>query len=245
MREDGRKATQGRPCILETGVLDYAEGSCMVTMGKNKVLCAASIETDVPRWLQGSGKGWVTAEYSMLPRSNRQRTRRESRTGKVSGRTQEISRLIGRSLRAVTDLEKMPGIQVTVDCDVIQADGGTRTASITGAFVALVNAFQHAKNAGILNVIPIYDYLAAISVGKVNGKILLDLKYSEDSTAEVDSNFVMTGSGKIVEIQSTAEDAPFSEEEFTAMLTEAKRGIKQLIALQKSIIKPRLTLLRR
>ena len=241
MRVDKRKTTQLRPMKIETGVLDYAEGSCMITVGQTRILCAASVQTRVPHWLKDSEQGWITAEYNMLPRSNRDRTRRD-RSGKVSGRTLEIQRLIGRSLRAVADLKKMPGLQIIVDCDVIQADGGTRTASITGAFVALVDALRWAKKEGLIKSIPLNDYVAAVSTGKVDGKILLDLNYAEDSTAEVDANFVLTGRGGIVEIQVTAEADPFSDEEFAALLKLAKSGIRKLVAEQKNVIKPKLVL---
>jgi ribonuclease PH len=244
MRIDGRKATDLRPVKMETGVLDYAEGSCLITVGMTRVLCAATVETSTPRWMKDDHRGWVTAEYNMLPRSNRDRTRRE-RSGSVSGRTQEIQRLVGRSLRAVTDLSAMPGIMITLDCDVIQADGGTRTASITGAYVALVHALYWAKEKEIISRMPLYDYVAAISVGKHEGTILADLCYHEDSNAEVDANFVMTGRGKLVEIQGTAEDAPFSEKEFIAMMGVARAGIKKLVNIQKKAITPALKLARR
>ncbi len=241
MRNDGRKATQLRSMKMETGVLDYAEGSCMITVGQTRILCAASVQTKLPRWLKGADQGWITAEYNMLPRSNRDRTRRD-RSGKVSGRTLEIQRLIGRSLRAIADLKKMPGIQITLDCDVIQADGGTRTASITGAFVALVDALRWAKNEGLVKSMPLNDYVAAVSAGKVAGKLLLDLDYHEDSSAEVDANFVMTGRNGIVEIQGTAEKTPFTDEEFQSLLAMSRLGIKKLVKEQRKTIKPRLVI---
>ena len=241
MRHEKRKPRQMRPMILETGVLDFAEGSCLVTAGKTRILCAASVETKLPRWLAGKDQGWITAEYNMLPRSNRSRSRREGRSGNLGGRTQEIQRLIGRSLRSVADLHKMPGIQVTLDCDVIQADGGTRTAAITGAFVSLAYALRWAQKQGLVQTMPLVDYVAAVSVGKVGGKLLLDLDYSEDSTAEVDANFVLTGSGKIVEVQGTAEGHPFSKTEFLKMMDLAGMGVKKLITLQKGAISPGLT----
>ena len=243
MRNDERKPKQLRPLTLETGVLDYAEGSCLVTMGKTRVLCAASVEKKVPRWMADEGRGWITAEYNMLPRSNRERSRREGRSRSLSGRTQEIQRLIGRSLRSIVDLSKMPGVQVTCDCDVIQADGGTRTASITGAFVALVYALRWAVQETWIPSLPFRDYVAAVSVGKVDGQVLLDLDYSEDSTAEVDANFVLTGKGGIVEIQGTAEGEPFTQEEFLQMLSMAKLGVRKLVEVQKKAIPQRIHML--
>lgn len=245
MRNDGRRPNQLRPVTMETGVLDYPEGSCLITTGKTKVLCAATIERDLPRWLRDGEKGWVTAEYNMLPRSNRTRSRREGRHGNVGGRTLEIQRLIGRACRAVVDLKAMPHLQIILDCDVIQADGGTRTASITGAYIALVEALRMAKKKNMIETIPLKDQVAAISVGKVDGKILLDLDYSEDVTAEVDANFVMTGKGEIVEVQGTAEGDPFTEAELSKMLKFAKTGIRKLIAEQRKIIKPKLIISRR
>jgi ribonuclease PH len=242
MRNDKRKTRELRPVTMETGVLDYAEGSCLITSGLTRVLCAASVEKRVPRWMSGEDRGWITAEYNMLPRSNRDRTRRD-RNGKVSGRTLEIQRLIGRSMRAVADLTKMPGLTITIDCDVIQADGGTRTASTTGAFVALALALQWAKKEKLVKQIPLTDYVAAISVGKVDGKILLDLDYSEDYGAEVDANFVMTGRGGIVEVQGTAEADPFSQDELISMMGMAKTGINKLVVMQKKTINPALKLL--
>lgn len=245
MRNDGRKPTQLRPIKMETGVLDYAEGSCLISTGNTKVLCAATVERDVPRWLRDGDQGWVTAEYNMLPRSNKKRSRREGRSRKLSGRTMEIQRLIGRSCRAVVDLKLMPRMQIILDCDVIQADGGTRTASITGAYVALVEALRWAKKEKMIQTVPLKNMVAAVSVGKVDGKILLDLDYSEDVTAEVDANFVMTGKGEIVEIQGTAEGDPFTQAEMMAMLKIAKNGILKLINEQKKTIRPRLVIGRR
>jgi len=211
--------------------MKHAEGSVFIEMGDTKVICSASVEERVPPFLRNTGKGWVTAEYSMLPRSTNTRTPRE--TGKGSGRTFEIQRLIGRSLRSVTDLGGFGERTVWIDCDVVQADGGTRTASITGAYVALVDAFRKMMEKGMIKKIPVHDSVAAVSVGKVEGKILLDLNYEEDSRAEVDMNVVMTGSGAFVEIQGTAENAVFSKKEMDALIRVAQKGIKKLTALQK------------
>ena len=208
----------------------------MVRFGDTHVLCTASLETRVPPWLRGKGEGWVTAEYGMLPRATSERMNREAARGKQSGRTQEIQRLIGRSLRAVTDLKAMGEMQVTVDCDVIQADGGTRTASITGAYVALHLAFQKAKEDGIIDTIPLTDQVAAVSCGLYEGAALLDLDYPEDSAAEADTNFVLTAKGGIVEIQGTAEDFPFSEDQFMQLLALAKKGVGELVDLQKKVL---------
>ncbi|MDH5489672.1 MAG: ribonuclease PH [Rhodospirillaceae bacterium] len=236
MRPSGREFDQLRPISIEPGFAKHAEGSAMVRFGDTHVLCTASLETRVPPWLKGKGKGWVTAEYGMLPRATSERMSREAARGKQSGRTQEIQRLIGRSLRAVTDLEAMGEMQVTVDCDVIQADGGTRTASITGAYVALHLAFQKAVDDGIISSIPLTDQVAAVSCGLYEGAALLDLDYIEDSAAEADTNFVLTGRKGIVEIQGTAEDFPFSEEQFMQLLGLAKKGVDELVALQKQVL---------
>ena len=209
----------------------------MIEVGDTKVLCTATIEETVPPFLRGQNKGWVTAEYGMLPRSSKQRIPRESIRGRVGGRTHEIQRLIGRSLRAVTDLEGMGERSVLIDCDVIQADGGTRTASITGAFIALADAFNQACRDGRLGEIPLKDYIAAVSVGRIEGQNRLDLCYEEDSNAEVDMNVVMTGSDRFVEIQGTAEDRPFEQSELDAMLLLARKGILQLVAYQKRLLK--------
>jgi ribonuclease PH len=226
-----------RPVTLERGVVRYAEGSCLVTFGETRVLCAASVEEKGPPWLRGTGKGWVTAEYAMLPRATLERTRRESTTGKPSGRTQEIQRLIGRSLRAVVDLGALGEKQIVVDCDVIQADGGTRTASITGAWVALHDALKWMEGRAMLQGRqPLKDHVAAISCGIVAGQPVLDLDYIEDSGAQTDANFVMTGRGGIVEVQGTAEGEPFSEEQLSAMMALAKAGIADLVALQKAAV---------
>ena len=236
MRPSGRDFDQLRPISIEPGFSKHAEGSAMVRFGDTHVLCTASLETRVPPWLRGKGEGWVTAEYGMLPRATTERMGREAARGKQSGRTQEIQRLIGRSLRAVTDLKAMGEMQVTVDCDVIQADGGTRTASITGAYVALHLAFQKAKEDGLIETIPLTDQVAAVSCGLYEGTALLDLDYPEDSAAEADTNFVLTAKGGIVEIQGTAEDFPFSEEQFMQLLGLAKKGVGELVDLQKKVL---------
>jgi ribonuclease PH len=236
MRPSQRAHDQMRKVTLERGVARYAEGSCLVKFGDTHVLCAASLEDKPPPWLRGQGRGWVTAEYAMLPRATLSRTRRESSTGKVSGRTQEIQRLIGRSLRAVVDLPKLGERQITVDCDVLQADGGTRTASITGAWVAMHDCVKWMIQRSILKDSPIRDHVAAVSCGIVKGGAVIDLDYAEDSTAETDANFVMTGSAGLVEVQGSAEGAPFSEAELLSLLALAKGGIADLVALQKSAI---------
>jgi ribonuclease PH len=225
-----------RPVSLERGASKYAEGSCLVRFGDTHVLCAASVEDRVPPWLRGGGKGWVTAEYGMLPRSTGERMRREATQGKQGGRTLEIQRLIGRSLRAVVDLKALGERQITVDCDVIQADGGTRTAAITGAWVALSDALAWMKARDMVGDDVISDHIAAVSCGIYTGEAVLDLDYAEDSQAETDANFVMTGSGGIVEIQGTAEGKPFSEDEFTALLVLARGGIGRLVDLQKMAV---------
>jgi ribonuclease PH len=236
MRPSKRANDEMRPVTLERGVVRYAEGSCMVTFGETKVLCAASLEERGPGWLRGTGKGWVTAEYAMLPRATHERTRREVTSGKPSGRTQEIQRLIGRSLRAVVDLHAFGERQIVVDCDVIQADGGTRTASITGAWVALHDCFQWMMKRSIISVNPLRDHVAAVSCGIHQGRPVIDLDYAEDSAAETDANFVITGKGGIVEVQGTAEGKPFSEEEFIGLLRLAQAGVKSLVDLQKQAI---------
>jgi ribonuclease PH len=236
MRPSKRAPDELRAVSLERHVARYAEGSCLVKFGETHVLCTASLEEKAPPWLRGSGKGWVTAEYAMLPRATAERTRRESTSGKPSGRTQEIQRLIGRSLRSVVDLGQLAERQITLDCDVLQADGGTRTAAITGAWVALHDCIQWMKSRSIINSNPLRDHLAAISCGIVKGVPVIDLDYAEDSTAETDANFVMTGSGGLVEIQGTAEGKPFSEEELLALLKLAKNGISNLVTMQKAII---------
>lgn len=236
-RSNGRKSNQLRPVSIEPGFAPSAQGSVLISMGNTRVVCAVSIDADVPRWMKANKKkgGWLTAEYSMLPYSSGERIRREASAGKVSGRTQEIQRLIGRSLRAVVDLEKLGSRTLWVDCDVLQADGGTRTASITGSFAALRIAIDKLLADGSLEEDPIKEAVAAISVGIVNGKPLLDLCYEEDLAAEVDMNIVMTESGRFVEVQGTAEEEPYTVEELEAMLKHGKKGIKELIKYQKSL----------
>jgi ribonuclease PH len=236
MRPSGRAADALRPISLEPGINKYAEGSCLVRFGDTQVLCTASVEDRVPPFLRNSGRGWVTAEYGMLPRATETRSDREAARGSQGGRTHEIQRLIGRSLRAVTDLTGFGERQVKVDCDVIQADGGTRTAAITGSYVALHLAFQHLRRLGAVAALPLRDEVAAVSCGLVNGTALLDLDYAEDSGAEADANFVLTGKGGIVEVQGTAERAPFSPEAFAQMLGLAQRGIGQLVAAQRKTL---------
>ena len=236
MRPSKRAADEMRAVSLERNVARYAEGSCLVKFGNTHVLCTASLEDKPPMWLRGQGRGWVTAEYAMLPRATHTRTRRESSSGKPSGRTQEIQRLIGRSLRAVTDLKMLGERQITVDCDVLQADGGTRTASITGAWVALHDCLKWMHGRSIIKDMPLKDRVAAVSCGIYKGATVLDLDYDEDSAAETDANFVMTGKGGLVEIQGTAEGEPFSEDEFAALLSLAKKGIGRLVDLQKMAI---------
>jgi ribonuclease PH len=232
MRPSGRSPDQMRSVTLETGFTPYAEGSCLAKFGDTHVLCNATVEERVPPWMRNSGRGWVTAEYGMLPRSTHDRTDREAARGKQSGRTQEIQRLIGRSLRAVIDLEALGERQIRLDCDVIQADGGTRTASITGAWVALKIATDALVRSGALTADPITGSIAAVSCGIFEGTPVLDLDYPEDSNAEADANFVLTGSGGIVEIQGTAEKDPFSEEAFLHLLELAKKGIGELTTAQ-------------
>ncbi|MPZ74579.1 MAG: ribonuclease PH [Nitriliruptorales bacterium] len=233
VRSDGRSTTQLRPVSIETGVQEFAEGSALIAMGRTRVLCAASVEAFVPRWRAGSGLGWVTAEYAMLPRSTSERTARESARGRVSGRTHEIQRLIGRSLRSVVDLAGLGETSVQIDCDVLQADGGTRTAAITGAWVALSLALDHIVAQGLRAVRPRLDPLAAISVGLVAGVPMLDLCYAEDSTADVDMNVVMAGDGRFVELQGTAEGAPFSREQTDDLLDLAVAGCRELMDHQR------------
>jgi ribonuclease PH len=236
MRPSGRKPEQLREIILEPDVSKHAEGSCLARFGDTHVLCTASVEQRVPPWMRDSGRGWVTAEYGMLPRSTNTRTDREAARGKQSGRTQEIQRLIGRSLRAVTDLEAMGELQVKLDCDVIQADGGTRTAAITGSYVALHRAFERCKKLGIVKSIPLIDQVAAISCGLYKGIAVSDLDYAEDSNAEADANFVLTGKGGIVEIQGTAEADPFSEAQFLELLKLAQAGVAELAEAQRTAL---------
>jgi len=233
MRPSNRKSDELRRVSIERAVSKHAEGSCLIKFGDTHVLCTASLEERVPPWLKGQGRGWVTAEYGMLPRATTERTRRESTVGHPSGRTQEIQRLIGRSLRAVVDLEKLGERQISVDCDVIQADGGTRTAAITGAWVALYDCVQWMKLRDMVNDDALRDQVAAVSCGIYQGVPVLDLDYVEDSAAEADSNFVMTGEGGIVEVQGTAETTAFSQDSFDQLMVLAKKGIGELVALQK------------
>jgi ribonuclease PH len=236
MRPSKRNPDEMRKVSLERGVARYAEGSCLVKFGETHVLCTASIEEKPPAWLRGKGSGWVTAEYSMLPRATHERTRRESTSGKQSGRTQEIQRLIGRSLRAVVDLPALGERQITVDCDVLQADGGTRTASITGAWVALHDALQWMNARKMLTANPLKDHVAGVSCGIYQGVPVMDLDYAEDSNCGTDANFVITGKGGIVEVQGTAEGEPFSEEQLIALLGLAKKATAKLVELQKMAV---------
>ena len=237
MRPSGRRPDQLREVSLEPGVAAHAEGSCMVKFGRTHVLCTATLENTVPPFLKGTGKGWVTAEYGMLPRATGERMRREAAQGKQSGRTLEIQRLIGRALRAVVDLKGFGERQIIVDCDVIQADGGTRTAAITGGFVALHKCFEMMKRDQLIKALPVKDHVAAISCGIHNNSCVLDLDYDEDSSAGTDANFVMTGAGALVEIQGTAEGDPFSEASFLELMRLAKTGIGQLVEMQRAAIK--------
>jgi ribonuclease PH len=236
IRADGRKADELRKPVITPGYLVEIPGSALIEMGKTRVICAASIEDKVPQFLRDSGTGWLTAEYSMLPMATPRRNSREAAEGRQRGRTLEIQRLIGRSLRAVTDLAGFGARTVHIDCDVIQADGGTRTASITGSFVALVELFRDMKNRGEIENVPVLDFVAAISVGLLKDEVLLDLDYSEDSIADVDANFVMTGNGAFVEVQATAEGNPFDKSVLDDMTALAAKGIGELAALQRSIL---------
>jgi len=236
MRGDKRKNKQLRTVSITPGYIKNAEGSVLIEMGETRVICTAKLEDRVPPFLRNSGKGWITAEYGMLPGSSRVRISRESSRGKIGGRTHEIQRLIGRSLRAVADLGSLGENTVWIDCDVIQADGGTRTASITGAYVALAQAVRGWRAQNMLRDDPLKDAVAAVSVGIVDGKILVDLCYEEDSRAEVDMNFVMTGSGKYIEVQGTAENAPFTRKQMERMADAARESIRELLAAQKKVI---------
>ncbi|MDH7796637.1 MULTISPECIES: ribonuclease PH [unclassified Beijerinckia] len=236
MRPSKRAPDEMRAVSIERGVARYAEGSCLIKFGETHVLCAASLEDKPPMWLRGQGRGWVTAEYAMLPRATHTRTRREVTSGKQSGRTQEIQRLVGRSLRAVVDLQALGERQITIDCDVLQADGGTRTASITGAWVALHDCLKWMHGRSIIRDMPLRDHVAAISCGITNNVSVLDLDYVEDSAAQTDANFVMTGKGHLVEVQATAEGAPFDEVQLQQMMALAKQGIASLIEKQKQAI---------
>lgn len=236
MRPDGRRFDELRKITISRNYLKTAEGSVLIEMGETKVICTASIEDKVPMFLRDKKKGWITAEYSMLPRATSVRTARESAIGRVGGRTHEIQRLIGRTMRSVVDLKALGERTIWLDCDVIQADGGTRTASITGAFVALKSAIEYALENKIIETDPILDYVTAVSVGIVDGEPRLDLSYLEDSTAEVDMNIVMTGSGKFIEIQGTAETDPFDRDQLLRLLDLAGSGIKEIISLQKNVL---------
>lgn len=235
-RPDGRAPDQLRPLTITTGLQAYAEGSADITMGETRVLCSASISDDVPRWLRESGSGWITGEYSMLPRATRERTDREAARGKQKGRTVEIQRLIGRSLRAAVDLDHLGGVSITLDCDVLQADGGTRTASISGAWVALAVGLRAAAEREIIRSLPELTQIAAVSVGIVDGEPRLDLCYDEDAGAETDMNVVMSGDGRLIEVQGTAEGVPFSRQELTDMLDLAAAGCEQLFAAQRDAV---------
>jgi len=235
-RSDNRAPEQMRPVNIIPDFISTAEGSVLIEVGNTRVICTASVEESVPSFLRNSGKGWITSEYSMIPRATLTRTPRDSSKGRIGGRTHEIQRLIGRSLRAVTDLVRLGERSIFIDCDVIQADGGTRTASITGAFVALGLALERLVEAGTLSAAPLRDFVAGTSIGIVDGEILLDLNYEEDSRAHVDMNLVMTGSKKIVEIQGTAEQHPFDDAQLKKMMDVAKRGIESLIAKQQAVL---------
>ncbi|GEA16373.1 MAG: ribonuclease [Moorella sp. (in: firmicutes)] len=237
-RVKGRSPRELRPVTIERHYLKYAEGSVLISIGDTRVICSATVEEKVPPFLRNSGRGWITAEYALLPRSTRERTVREATRGRPSGRTQEIQRLIGRALRSVVDTAVLGERTIWLDCDVLQADGGTRTAAITGSFVALADALAGLVAAGTIPRLPLQDFLAAISVGLVDGELLLDLDFEEDSHASIDMNVVMTGSGQLVEVQGTAEKQPFSREEMAAMLDLAGEGIARLIAIQRQVLGP-------
>lgn len=236
MRTDGRGGNKLRPVRITRNFNKYSEGSCLIELGATSVVCTASVEEKVPHFLKGKASGWISAEYGMLPRSCAQRIVREAARGKVGGRTYEIQRLIGRSLRAVVELGKLGERTIWIDCDVLQGDGGTRTAGITGAFVALIDCLEKLRQEGVFDKLPVRDYLAATSVGICNGKALLDLTYEEDSRADVDMNVVMTEKGRFVEIQGTAEKEPFSKSEMETLLNLARKGIKELVEIQKRVL---------
>ena len=236
MRVSGRKQDALRKIKIARNYMRFADGSCMIEIGNTKVVCTSSIEETVPQFLRGKGSGWITAEYGMLPRSCKSRVARESTRGRIGGRTHEIQRLIGRSLRSVADLSLLGERTIWIDCDVIQADGGTRTASITGSFIALVDALNRLKEQGVLEEIPLRDYVAAVSVGVIDGKEVLDLDYDEDSKAQVDMNIVMTSSGKFIEVQGTAEGAPFNDKELDGLINLARKGIKKIVSAQKKAL---------
>ncbi|MBG9793070.1 ribonuclease PH [Paenibacillus dendritiformis] len=238
MRSNGRQADELRPITIRTNTNKYAEGSVLIEVGDTRVMCTASVDEKVPPFMKGQGKGWITAEYSMLPRATQVRNQREAARGKLTGRTMEIQRLIGRALRSVVDLHALGERTITLDCDVLQADGGTRTTSITGSFVAMAMAVDKIATQHNLSKFPITDFLGSVSVGILQGKTLLDLNYDEDSTAKVDMNVVMTGSGKFVEVQGTGEDSPFSRQELNDLLAAAEKGILDIVTLQKEALGP-------
>lgn len=237
-RIDERRSDELRPVTLTPDYLTYAEGSVLIEVGQTKVICSATVEEKVPHFVKGTGRGWITAEYGMLPRSSKERIVRDASRGRVSGRSHEIQRLIGRSLRAVSDLGRLGERTVWIDCDVIQADGGTRTAAISGGFVALALALRRVKEKGLLEVVPLRDFVAATSVGIVAGEVVLDLNYDEDSRAEVDMNVVKTGRGHFVEVQGTAESEPFSEQQLGELLSAAGRGIEEIVRRQAEVLGP-------
>ena len=239
MRPDGRRPDEMRPVTITRDFIRHAEGSALITVGDTKVVCTASVEEKVPVFLRDTGQGWVTAEYGMLPRSTKTRTPRETSAGRPSGRTYEIQRLVGRSLRGITDLPALKERTIWIDCDVIQADGGTRTAAISGAFIALADAFHTLRENGRLAKLPLKDFVAATSVGVVEGRVVLDLCYAEDAIADVGMNVVMTGSGRFIEVQGTAEEAPFDRSQLDAMLQLAGSGIQDLIAMQRKMLAER------
>jgi len=236
MRQDGRTPRDLRPVSITRDYIAHAEGSVLIEVGRTRVICTATVEERVPPFLKGKGAGWITAEYGMLPRATGQRTQREVNRGKPGGRTMEIQRLIGRSLRSVIDLKALGERTLLIDCDVIQADGGTRTSSITGAYVAVVDAMDKLRRDGLLDKLPVTDYLAATSVGVVGGQPMLDLAYEEDSRAEVDLNLVMTGNGGLVEVQGTGEEGPFSRQQLDELLELAESGVQRLVALQRATL---------
>ncbi|MFQ5863032.1 MAG: ribonuclease PH [Candidatus Brocadiales bacterium] len=236
MRVDGRKLAELRPVVIQRGYTKFAAGSVLIETGDTRVICTASVEDGVPRHLLGAGQGWITAEYSLLPGSTHTRTPRESSRGRLNGRTQEIQRLIGRCMRAVVDMKKLGERTIWIDCDVLQADGGTRTAAITGAYVAMVDAFNKMKEDGKITELPLRDTIAAVSVGIVGDEVLVDLNYAEDVAAQVDMNVVMTGTGKFVEVQGTGEEHTFSNDQLMEMLTLARKGIEELTRLQKEAL---------
>lgn len=239
MRPDGRRLDEMRPVTITRDFIRHAEGSVLIAVGDTKVVCTASVEGRVPQFLRNTGQGWVTAEYGLLPRSTKTRTPRETSAGRPSGRTFEIQRLIGRSLRSVTDLPALGERTIWIDCDVIQADGGTRTAAITGAFIALTDALQVMRQNSQIHTLPLKDFVAATSVGIVDGQVALDLCYAEDSIAEVDMNVVMTGAGKFIEVQGTAEESPFDRSQLDAMLQMAANGVRDLIVMQRKLLAER------